>query len=167
MSSTLVLGQKSPTSDIPNRFKACCIIPDHIPPESNIELAELALCSILLDGDSEHFENSMMEKFHCKMAKENYEDLQNTRKSNNFMNHQRMLEILSYDRKKLDCLCSEIRDMVPESFEDLTQVVRKVIFGNTVRSKVLVQIRNLVIFGDFRNNFHPKLEILKIALQIA
>ena len=139
MSSTLVLGQKSPTSDIPNRFKACCIIPDHIPPESNIELAELALCSILLDGDSEYFENSMMEKFHCKMAKENYEDLQNTRKSNNFMNHQRMLEILSYDRKKLDCLCSEIRDMVPENFEDLTQVVRKVIFGSTVRSKIWVR----------------------------
>jgi len=137
MSPTLVLGQKSPTTDIPNRFKACCIIPDHIPPESNIELSELALCSILLDGDSENFENSMLEKFHCKMIKEDYEELQNIRKTSNFMNHQRMLEILSYDRKKLDSLCSEIRDMAPESIEDMTEVVKKVIFGQKIGQKVV------------------------------
>ena len=33
-----------------------------------------------------------------------------------------------------------------------------------MRSKILVRLRDLVIFGDFQNNFRPKNEIFKIAL---
>ena len=33
----------------------------------------------------------------------------------------------------------------------------------TVRSKILVPLRNLVIFGDFQNDLRPKIEIFKIA----
>ena len=31
-------------------------------------------------------------------------------------------------------------------------------FFRTVRSKIVVRIRNLIIFGDFQNNFRPKIQ---------
>ena len=52
-----------------------------------------------------------------------------------------------------DELSKLIKSLVPDIKDD-PDCEEKI--QTTVRSKMLVRLRNLVIFGDFQNNFRPK-----------